>query len=592
MPALDLSAWRGAPRMGQPVTGFIALKTPIDFTAWADGLSDDDKDELEFSVSMFMERQSADGRAIGLVVDLTTPQPDGRRLYDTDEWERDWDVEYVSLPCVPALPEASSSAAMWSEPIPTEEAISAFTTAVGRFWAQPANRRRHIAVHCVTGVNVAGVMITRFLSRNAPVGKVLAAFAKARPPGIYAPDALEAIWHASAPTAAGGAKVTAADGGWMQPQPPEWHPLPYRAVDRTSRPALPSKPKVPLFDAARAEQTAAAATSSQPGKRPVPEGMQPPPPAKAAAKTAASSVAAVSQMDANAPQAESAPDDSPLALRSVARRLPTEEASSLRSKCVALVDLPAVDAAAVNVADPGLLPCFSHGERLNTDRLEGMRARNSAWLVTWKARGERCLLLVLGSASDGGGSAAVADAAASRCVLLDSRGNAYELDPMRWPKAPDGAGGSDASSQHNRMVVAGELVRDSEGGGAPAVWRLLCYDLLAIDGKSLVASPLTKRMALLSLQLNARKAPAHAAAVNAERLRVRQKDCFRLKHVGHLLRKFLPKLTHPAVGLVFLEAESSAKGGTSATVLDWRREGTGEVPESELLAFADAHFQG
>ena len=120
--AVDLTAWLGAPRMGQPVTGFIALKTPLDFEACGgEACGADEADE--FTVSMFMERQASDGRSVGMVVDLTTPQPDGRRLYDTEEWTRDWDVEYVSLPCAPPLepPRAEKPAEpTWMEHVPSE----------------------------------------------------------------------------------------------------------------------------------------------------------------------------------------------------------------------------------------------------------------------------------------------------------------------------------------------------------------------------------------------------------------------------------------------------------------------------------------
>ena len=64
---------------------------------------------------------------------------------------------------------------------------------------------------------------------------------------------------------------------------------------------------------------------------------------------------------------------------------------------------------------------------------------------------------------------------------------------------------------------------------------------------------------------------------------------------AHLLRKFIPKLSHPAKGLIFLRAEAPfgpapAAGGPGA--LDWlRRAADGATPaEAELLAFAEKHF--
>ena len=72
---------------------------------------------------------------------------------------------------------------------------------------------------------------------------------------------------------------------------------------------------------------------------------------------------------------------------------------------------------------------------------------------------------------------------------------------------------------------------------------------------------------------------------------MRAKDCFRLKHTAHLLRKFIPKLSHPAKGLVFLKSNEplDVSGAASTSAFEWLKVGEG-VAEAELLAFADAHF--
>ena len=566
----DLRSWLGAPRMGRPVTGFLPLKAPLDLAAH----QEDFDEEHEFNVSMFMERQMGDGHSVGLVVDLTTPQPDGTPLYDTEEWARDWDVEYLSLPCAPPLVDKyDGQATKWVEPIPSEETVNAFIAAVGRFWAQPQNKRRYVAVHCITGINITGAMIVRFLMRTASVGPVLAAFSRSRPPGIYSPDILEAVWRASlaANPMQRGSKPS--DGGWVQPQPPSWHPLPYRAVDRTS--ALPpslsmpppptaatSKPAVPVFE------TSSASASTQLGppsgapaafKRPAqpPDLSQMPPP-----KRPANNVATSAEQQA-----------APLAMKSVGTRLDAVESKRLRAQCMALVALPG--------AADNQLPCHTHGAPVRTAHLEGMRAAADNWLVTWKAAGERCLLMVT--------AAGVAGPTAS--ILLDKHGGAYRLPPMAWPKAQPPPGGTEDT--HSAMVIAGEVVCDSDGASSKPVWRLLCYDLLALGGKSLATMPLSKRMALLGQEvLTPRKAPTHAAAVAAELLRVRQKDCFRLKHVAHLMKKFIPKLSHPARGLVFLESEATLPRGEKAA-LDWYSRSDDDpegIKDGELLAFAEANF--
>ena len=636
---VDLSLWTSAPRMGQPLTGFIPFKSPIDVACAGDAVALDE--EHEFTVSMFMERQASAGRNVGLCINLTSSQPSGARLYDTDEWARDWDAQYVSMPCTPPLPElteeddgaaagqgvasaASARAAAWIETAPSEETVAAFCDVVGRFWAVPAHRRLHVAVHCATGINVAGVLIARFLMRSAPVGKVLAAFAKCRPPGIYAPNLLEAVWRAGAPPEA---RAKLSDGGWAQPQPPPWHPLPYRAIDRTSAappsvaptaPTVPTassppkaKPAVPLF--------APPAALAAPSKRAADAGALLPPPA--AKRPAPSSAASAPRADAPLP----------FSLESVGRRLEGAEALEIRRACAQLLQPrdPArqPDPSCPSAADvpSDRLPCESHGAPLRRSHLEGMAAgKGDGWLVTWKAESVRCLLLVLGGGAGAAGAAGSASGASgqTRTLLLDSRGGVFEvMAPMQWPRTIDASsgaatsGGGGGAATHRGLVVGGEVVRDSEGGSGTCVHRLLCYDLLALHSRSVASLPLHKRLALLGQEvINPRKAPALASQVSGEALRVRQKDAFKLKHTPHLLNKFLAALSHPTTGLLFLRASAplafqaplppTEADGSPAAILDWRRDqtpGQGGGPEGEggavampseaaLLEFAAAHW--
>lgn len=125
-----------------------------------------------------------------------------------------------------------------------------------------------------------------------------------------------------------------------------------------------------------------------------------------------------------------------------------------------------------------------------------------------------------------------------------------------------------------------------------SVWRFLCHDLLALEGQPTTEQPLQKRLALLESELLApRKATgasrrsrptsnqpcerflAHSTPVtlnthplpnnrmslgidlSSEKLRVRKKDCYRLKYIPYLLKQFIPKLTHAANGLVLLPSD-------------------------------------
>ncbi|KAL3895877.1 MAG: hypothetical protein SGPRY_013406, partial [Prymnesium sp.] len=206
-----------------PLGGFIAMKAPTTLDGGEGGPEDE---EDVFTPSMFMERQVEKGRQIGLVIDLTAPPQGGKRMYEAEEWE-DWDVKYATLPCAPSLPSPVAEA------VPPEDVCAAFISACSNFWREEKNHRRYIAVHCLTGFNLSGYMIVRYLLQRGPLLKALSLFSAHRPPGIYSIEILEALFkHSGTPLPQ--------PQQWKPPPPPPWHPLPQRAF---------GKPAVPLFDA-------------------------------------------------------------------------------------------------------------------------------------------------------------------------------------------------------------------------------------------------------------------------------------------------------------------------------------------------------
>lgn len=230
-----MELWKGAPRMSKkPLAGFFVLKSPITLEPFEGGPSEE---EDIFTPSMFMERRNAEGTPIGLAIDLTTDASGGKRLYEASEWE-DWDVKYVQLPCAPPLPigEKSHSISTWFEAPPPEELCQKFISVVTDFWANDLNKRRYVAVHCVTGINVSGYMICRFLMQFGTLMRSLASFAEVRPPGIYSVEILEALFRASETT-------VPTPQAWKPPSAPAWHPIRQRAL---------GKPAVPIFSEAGA----------------------------------------------------------------------------------------------------------------------------------------------------------------------------------------------------------------------------------------------------------------------------------------------------------------------------------------------------
>jgi hypothetical protein len=156
--------WRECPRTGQPCLGFIPMKCPLPPSSSVDA-------EHHFTPSMFVERQVAKGRSVGLCIDLTSPTASGRRLYDPFEWD-DWDVQYSPLEVAPA----GGPDVPLVETVPSEETVSSFCDLVNGFWQK--HGQLFIAVHCLTGFNTTGFLLVSFLARRAPVAKALDTFAK------------------------------------------------------------------------------------------------------------------------------------------------------------------------------------------------------------------------------------------------------------------------------------------------------------------------------------------------------------------------------------------------------------------------------
>jgi hypothetical protein len=82
-------------------------------------------------------------------------------------------------------------------------------------------------------------------------------------------------------------------------------------------------------------------------------------------------------------------------------------------------------------------------------------------------------------------------------------------------------------------------------------------------------SPLYKRLALLGAEV---LAPRKQLDLGGERLRVRAKDCFKLKHVPHLLGAFQQQLSHGCDGLLLLRADAPYAFGPTEGIVEWRAE--------------------
>ncbi|KAM3304548.1 hypothetical protein P3S67_011414 [Capsicum chacoense] len=88
--------------------------------------------------------------------------------------------------------------------VPDNESVNLFVYEVSQFLARQKHAKKHILLHCTHGHNRTGFMIVYYLMRtlSISVSQAIKIFSDARPPGIYKPDyidALYALYHEKKP---------------------------------------------------------------------------------------------------------------------------------------------------------------------------------------------------------------------------------------------------------------------------------------------------------------------------------------------------------------------------------------------------------
>ncbi|XP_058468211.1 mRNA-capping enzyme [Malaya genurostris] len=167
--------WLNCPRKSETLIAdkFLAFKTPL-------------KEEFEsqmpveccFTPDMLFQVMKTYKVKIGLWIDLTNTN----RFYDRKEIE-DNGCKYVKLQC------------RGHGETPTQEQTNAFIEIVDEF------SRDHpleiVGVHCTHGFNRTGFLLVSYMveKTDCSVEAALAAFAKARPPGIYKQDYIQELFR-------------------------------------------------------------------------------------------------------------------------------------------------------------------------------------------------------------------------------------------------------------------------------------------------------------------------------------------------------------------------------------------------------------
>ncbi|XP_019162351.1 PREDICTED: mRNA-capping enzyme-like isoform X4 [Ipomoea nil] len=166
--------WLDCPGSGQEIGCIIPSKVPL-----GDHFNDCIEPGKRYSFRQVLHRQRVLGRKLGLVIDLTNTT----RYYSTQEFAKEG-IKHVKIMC------------RGRDSVPDNESVNLFVFEVLEFLARQKHSKKYIFVHCTHGHNRTGYMIVHYLMRTLPlsVTQAIQIFAESRPPGIYKPDYIDALY--------------------------------------------------------------------------------------------------------------------------------------------------------------------------------------------------------------------------------------------------------------------------------------------------------------------------------------------------------------------------------------------------------------
>ncbi|PIA46330.1 hypothetical protein AQUCO_01500093v1 [Aquilegia coerulea] len=173
--------WFRCPPYGQPIDHIIPSKVPV-----SEYFDEEFNKEptTRYPLQKFLNLGS-ERKEIGLVINMTN----GGQYYQPLDWIEKG-IKHVKIAC------------KGKNCIPDNTSVNKFVFQVLKFMSE--GQSKYILVHCTHGYNNTGYMIVHYLmrTRSVSVTAALDIFAKARPPGIFKQnyiDALYAFYHESKP---------------------------------------------------------------------------------------------------------------------------------------------------------------------------------------------------------------------------------------------------------------------------------------------------------------------------------------------------------------------------------------------------------
>ncbi|XP_027348894.1 mRNA-capping enzyme-like isoform X1 [Abrus precatorius] len=460
--------WLDCPSCGQEIFGTIPSKVPL-----GESFNDYIIPGKRFSFKQVIHQQRVLGKKIGLVIDLTNTS----RYYPVADLKKEG-IKHVKIQC------------KGRDSVPDNVSVNHFVYEVTQFLSRQKQSRKYILVHCTHGYNRTGYMIIHYLMRKMSMSVTLAikVFSDARPPGIYKPEYIEALYafyHEKKPEMI------------VCPPTPEWKRTP-ELVDLNGE-AVPDNddddgiPGSPLHEN---HKTDTIMTN----------------------------------------------DDI------LGDEIPNDQQDAFRQFCFQTLKLGLGTRG--HMQFPG-----SHPVSLNRDNLQLLRQRY--YYATWKADGTRYMMLIT---MDG-------------CYLIDRCYN-FRRVQMRFPcrVTNDGL----AEKTHQFTLLDGEMIIDTLPDSKRQERRYLIYDLMAVNGVSVIERPFYERWKMLEKGVIEPRNQERFQCRNPyyrydmEPFRVRRKDFWLLSAVTKLLNEFIPKLSHDADGLIFQGWDDPYIPRTHEGLLKWK----------------------
>ncbi|KAL9280920.1 putative mRNA (guanine-N(7)-)-methyltransferase [Arabidopsis thaliana] len=162
-------SWLDCPRFGQHIGLIIPSKVPL-----SESYNDCVPSGKRYNFKQWLTK-------IGLVIDLTNTT----RYYHPNTELRQNRIEYVKIRC------------SGRDSVPDNVSVNTFVHEVTQFENHNLSEK-YLLVHCTHGHNRTGFMIVHYLMRSRPmmsVTQALKIFSDARPPGIYKPDYIDALYR-------------------------------------------------------------------------------------------------------------------------------------------------------------------------------------------------------------------------------------------------------------------------------------------------------------------------------------------------------------------------------------------------------------